>query len=431
MMKTTVEKAEDNKLRLEIEATADEVRPHRQHALERLAKEANIPGFRKGKVPGAIVESRLGAEAVQEEVLRDALPAFYAQAVTEENVTPVGHPDIEVTSFDDSGLTFNATIEVMPEIELPAYKGLEVERPGTEVSDEEVEEQLEALRERFGTLEPIGRKAVDGDYVTIDLSGYRHDEKIDEASAQDLVYEVGSGSIVPELDPELEGTRPGDILKLNATLPETLDPPHGGQEISFTVVVKEVQAKKLPELDDEFAKTASEFDTLEELRAEIRNQVQATKDLEAEVETRNRLMETLIERTDLTPPEAMVAEEAQVRISRLLRDLEGAGVTLEQYLEANQATQEQLVEAYREAAGKSVAADLILDAIAEKEGLQVEAEELERDIERLAQGLEQEVDEVRRELQESGRVALLAGDILRRKALKLVTDEAKTHETAS
>lgn len=430
-MKTTVEKAEDNKLRLEIEATADEVRPHRQHALERLAKEANIPGFRKGKVPGALVERRLGPEAVQEEVLRDALPALYAQAVTEEKVTPVGHPDIEVTSFDDSGLRFNATIEVMPEVELPAYKGLEVEKPDTKVADEEVDEQLEGLRERFGTLEPIGRKATSGDYLTIDLSGYRHDEKIDEASAQDLVYEVGSGSIVPELDTELEGTRPGDILKVNAMLPENLGPPHGGQEISFSVVVKEVQAKKLPELDDEFAKTASEFDTLEELRAEIRKQLEATKELEAEVETRNRLMETLIERTDLTPPEAMVNEEAQVRLSRLLRDLEGAGVTLEQYLESNQVNQEQLVDAYREAAGKSVTADLILDAIAEKEGLKVEEEELERDIERLAQGLEQDADEVREELRETGRVVLLAGDILRRKALKFVADEAKTHETAT
>lgn len=428
-MKTTVEHEGPTQRKLLIEVDPDEVAPHYDETLRRLAKEVKIPGFRKGKVPKAVLETRVGKEAIREEFLKDALPRLYSEAASEESLQPVTYPSLEVTSFEEGGtLTFTATLEVRPEITLPEYKGIEVIRPSSKASDEEIEEQLGRLRERFGTLEPIGRNATKGDYVTIDLFGYKHDEKIDAVSTEDLLYEVGSSGFVPELDIELEGKRSGDILKFNATMPENFGPPHGGEEVTFQVIVKDVQAKILPEVDDEFAKTASEFDTLEELKAELRKRFEVIKGIESDVVLRNRVLEALVDRADVDVPKSMVSHETEHRLARLLRELERAGVELEQYLEANSATQEDLVESYREGAEKQVAADLLLDEIAEAEGIRVEREDLDAEVASLARQADTEPDVLLKEMVTSGTVNRLAGDILRRKALDLLVEHASISE---
>lgn len=425
-MKTTVERESPTKLRLVIEVGPEELAPLYEKTLRRLANEVKVPGFRKGKVPRAVLESRVGKDTVRQEVLRDALPALYARAASDESVRAITLPDIDVTSFEEGEpLTFTATVEVRPEVVLAPYRGIEVERPDATAGDEEVDEQVERLRNRFGTLEPVGRNAASGDYVVIDLTGYRHDQKIDEVSAEDLLYEVGSESIVPELDRELTGKRVGDILKFNAALPERIGPPHGGQEISFSVVVKEVQAKRLPVLDDEFARTASEFDTLEELRADLRRRIEAIKAIEADVEVRNHILDDLVDRTDLQVPESMVAADVQHRLAGLIRDLQRAGSTLEQYLGVQGASEEQLVDAYRKAAERSIAADLILEAVARAEGVEVSDEEVDSAVSGLAGRLQRGPEELRKELEESNRVVVLRGDILRRKALDQLVQHAK------
>jgi len=424
-MKTQVEREGPTTLRLSIEVEPGELAPLFDKTIRRLSREVNIPGFRKGKVPRAILETNLGRDTINEEMLRDALPTFYAKAAVEEKVAAIAEPDIEVKSFEEGKpLEFTATIEVRPEVSLPQYKGIEVERPGTKPTAEEISEQLDRLRDRFGTLEPVGRNASDGDFVTIDLNAYRHDQKIDEATASDLLYEVGSGTLVPELDTELKDKRAGDIFKFNSTLPEGAGE-HGGQEISFTVIVKGVQTKKLPELDDEFAKTASEFNTLDELRGEISERIEAVKTMEADVEVRNRILEDLIDRTDLTVPESMVAEEAQHRLSHLFNDLREAGVSVEQYLNSQNATEDQLIAAYRSSAEKSIAAELILEAVAKAESIEVGKEEIDAEIERLAEKVESDTATIRKHLVESGRVSQLAGDILSRKALNFLVEQAQ------
>jgi trigger factor len=424
-MKTTVERESPTKLRLLIEVEPDELAPLYESTLQRMGREVKIPGFRKGKVPRTVLEARVGKEAIRGEVLRDALPTLYARAADEETIRPVTLPEIEVTDYEEGEpLKFTATVEVRPEVKLPEYTGIEVSRPDTAVTDEDVNRQLDQLRERFGTLEPVARNAAKGDYVTIDLQSYRHDVRIEEGSAQDLVYEVGSGSFVPEMDAELEGKRAGDILKFNAVLPERFGP-YGGQEVTFTLIVKEVQAKRLPKLDDEFAKTASEFDTLEELKESIRRQLEAVKSAQADSEVRVRVIEDLVERTDLPLPEAMVTAETEHRLAHFARDLERVGITLEQYVAQANTSNEELVRAYRNVAERAVAAELILEAVAKAEGITIEPEDIDKETARLAALTGRTLEQLREELDEAGTVDELAGDILRRKALDFLVEQAK------
>ena len=434
-MRTTLETESPTKRKLTIEVEADELAPLYEETIKRLGKEVKIPGFRKGKIPKAVLESRLGAEAIKEEFLRDALPALYSRAAQDEDLDPITYPDIDVTSYDSGGsLEFTATLEVRPQINLPEDLSLSAERPSFQATDEEIDDQLKKLQERFGTLEAVGRNAQSGDYVTMDLFAYKHDEKIDQASAEDLLYEVGSGSFLPELDAELADKRVGDILQFNAKFPERFGPPHGGEEVSFKVIVKEVQVKTLPALDDEFATTASEFDTLEDLKAEVRRRIDAVKEVEADLVVRNSLVDQLLDIVDVTPPQALVAAETESRLARLLRELERSGLTLEAYLEANQATKEQLVANHKMVSEKIVAADLILEEIASREGIEVENEDFDKELDSLSRQTGREPKDILQELVDNGRVNALAGDILRRKALDLIVQKAsitdQTTETA-
>lgn len=427
-MKTTVEREGPTKLTLKIEVGPDEIKPLYEQTLKRLAREVSVPGFRKGKVPTAILESRLGPDEIKQEVLRDAVPTLFTQAARAEDVRPITLPEIEVTEFERSGpLHFTATIEVRPQITLPEYRGIEVTRPGAEPTDEEIDAQLDRLRDSYASLETVSRNATKEDYVSIDLNAYQHDVQIEEATAKDLLYEVGSGSFVPQLDAELEGKRAGDIFKFNAVLPERFEG-YGGQEVSFSVIVKEVQAKRLPALDDEFAKTASEFDTLDQLREEIRSRVRVMKEAQAEAELRGSVLEDLIDRCDVPLPEAMVAAETRTRLNRLGRDLERAQLSLEQYLSATETTEEQLLDSYRKAVERAVAAQLVLEAVASAEGISVSEEEISEEIQRLARQLNMPEEKFRKELEESDRVGILADDILRRKTLDFLVEQAKVTE---
>ena len=429
-MKTTVEKEGATKVKLHVEAEATELAKHHEDTFKRLATEVKVPGFRQGKVPRKVIEGRLGPDAVREELLKDVVPQIYLQAIQEEKIPAITQPEIEVTTFSlDGPLQFTATLEIKPEIDLPSYEGIEVTKPKIEVGEQDVDKQLELLRNRFGTLEQVGRNATQGDYAVIDISASRHDEVIESVASKDITYEVGSGTLIPELDTELLGKRPGDILKFNATLPEGFGEPHGGQEVTFTVIVKEIQAKRLPALDDEFAKTASEFDTLDELKADLREKLAVYKDAEADAQVRQMLVEDLIDRTDLEIPESLVNHELQHHLASMLAELERVGMPLERYLELNGQTQEELVEAYREASRRSVAADLVMEAVAKAEDLTVRGEEIEAEITKVAERLGKEPVEVTKEIGEGG-VRHIAADILRRKTLDVVVEKAKINESS-
>ena len=427
-MRSTVSQEGPTKVRISVEATPDEVAPALDRAFERLAGEVKVPGFRKGKVPRKVLEARLGADQIRQVALEEAVPQLWRQAITENEIKPITLPEIDVTSYDDTGLTFEALFEVRPEINLPDFSRISVDRPGATVSDEELDEQVKRLQERFATLETVAHPARPGDFALIDLKGYRHDKEVSEASATDLLYEVGTERFVPELDKELEGKRQGDILKFNATLPETYPGEFSGQEISFQVLVKEIRQKNLPALDDEFAKSASEFDTLDELRGDLRTRIEELKRVSADAEVRNRLLEKVIEEASVPVPDALVNDELSYRVARFSDQLRQAGVSIDQYLERTGQTEDQITDDLRGQAERNVAAQLILDEVGLREELEATEEDLQAELLSHAQAMQRKPEELREDLVSSGRMGALAADIIRRKALDLIVERAEVKE---
>lgn len=427
LMKSTIEEKGPTQIQLNIEVPPEELKQHKSETLKRLSREVKIPGFRQGKVPPTVLESRIGREEVRQQVLSDALPTIYSQALQEHEIKPLSQPEIDVTVYeDDQSLVFTALVDVRPVLELPDYEGIEVVAPPRTASDSDIENRLHRLRERFGSLEPIKRNAISGDFATIDLFGFRHGTPIDGASLQDFVYEVGSARFLPKLDEELMGKKAGDIVEFNAVLPRGfVDNEEDAKEATLKVIVKEVQARKLPELNDEFARTASEFDSLDALRADIAESIGGHRAKDAEVSIRNFIMQDLIARTDIPLPKSLVDKETELRLARMMRDLGGGGIQVDEYLKANQLSREALVENHRQAAEISVAADLVLESVAKDQGLEVSKEDLMEEIAIMAGQLKIDVTELADTIANNGSLSALAGDILRRKALDYLVQTAK------
>jgi trigger factor len=406
------------KLRVEVPETA--LAAAINAVYRRWAGQLRIPGFRKGKVPRPLIDARVGPEAVREEAVRDALPDFYRDALEAEALEAIAPPEIEVVSLDAGApLVFEATVDIRPEVEVPELPAIEVHAPSPEVTDEDVREQLDRLRERFAELETVGREARRGDHVLIDLKGYRHDEPIEDASAPDFLYEVGSRSGPSRLDEELEGTRPGTILKFNS---EVDLEGQGPQEVSFTVLVKEVKAKKLPALDDDFAKTVGEFDDLGSLEADLRERLVEVKKRAAEEETRALVLEALVNHADLDPPDKLVDGEFDHRLHHFEEDLKRLGLTLSDYARESDSTDLEVRRDIRSQAQRSVKAELLLEEIARRESIEVTQEDLGLEIAVAAARAETDPEELAKQLASSGRLPGVAADIMRRKALDHVVD---------
>src|SRR5919204_2883220 len=280
-MDSTVEETGRHSVKLTVEVPPEEFAEDLDRAYRRLAQQIRVPGFRKGKVPRRIIDAQLGREAVLEEFVHETVPAYYPRAVRDNELAPISEPDVSVERAEEGQpLVFTATLEVRPRLTLESYEDIAVPMPSTEVTDADVDEFIDRLRDRFAELEAVAHPARRGDYVVADLRAYVHDQEIDDLTSTDQLYEVGSEQIVPELDRELEGKRKGEIIKFNAVLPEAFGD-RAGQEVSFQVLVKEVKAKRLPPVDDEFAKMASEFDTLEALRSDVRDKLALAKEQQA------------------------------------------------------------------------------------------------------------------------------------------------------
>lgn len=420
---SSVETKGPTQVQLNIEVPLEELKTVRAETLKRLAQEIKVPGFRKGKVPPQVMESRIGKEHVRQEVLADALPHFYSQALEEHEIKPLNQPEINVTRYEENEtLTLTATVDVRPDLDLPDYLGITVHAPSSQASEEDINNQLERIRERNGVLEPVGRSAQQGDFVTIDLFGFRHGEPIEGAQLEDFVYEVGSARFLPKLDEELAGKRAGDIVQFNAELPRGFGPDE--QEGTLKVVVKEVQTKKLPELDDEFVRSASEFDTLEELRADIAKRISGHKEKDHASAVRNLILEDLLGRTEVPLPESMVQKETEIRLARFLQELERSGIEVEEYLKTRDQTRDELIDNYRQAAQIAVSADLILESVAKAEDMEVGPEELLEEIQIMAGQMNADAEQLADTIANSGSVAVLAGDILRRKALDFLVENA-------
>ncbi len=424
-MKTEVSEAGKNKVKLTVEVPTKDVEEAVSRTYKRLAAQVRVPGFRPGKAPRAIIDQRLGKDFVRSEALKDILPDLYAQAIQSSDIDVVAPPAIDVKTFEDGqDLTFEAVVETRPEVALKDYAGLKVTKPKAEVSDADVDEQLEHLRDRFASLEVTERPLRNEDYAQIDLTTYRHEETIDELTTKDLLIEVGAEMIVAELDTELEGKRKGDILKITATLPERFGE-RAGWQVGMQILVKETKAKKLPALDDELAKTVSEFDTLDELRADIRTRMAEALEGQARNALRENVLDAFVDQgLEVDPPQGMVDLEVDGLIGGLAQLLASQGMTLERYMQTSDLDADALRARFTEQGERNLKMRLGLDAVAAQEGIEVTDPDRRSEVERLAQRVGREADEVQKLIEERNDWKSVDGDILRSKALDLLVERA-------
>lgn len=425
-MQTTLESTDKHTVKLTVEIPPDEVGKDLDRAYRKIAQQVKIPGFRKGKVPKKVIDAQFGHDAVLGEFIEESVPTYYREALREHDLAPITEPDIELGDVEDGKpLVFTAVVEVRPRLTLDpsAYKGIRVDRPKVEITDEEVDRYLDSLRDRFAELETVSRAAREGDYVVVDLHAAVHGEEIPDATRPDHLYAVGSGEFGDRLDTELAGKRAGEIIAFN----DTLGPGAGeraGQEVSFRALVKEVKGKKLPDADDEFAKVASEFDTLEELKADLREQLQKNRERSADADVRDRVLEAMIGSVDVELPDSLVDEEVQHRVVHAQERAEQAGMTLNQLLETQGFDELRFRADARDHAIRAIKADLVLEAVARQEDIEVTAEEIGREIGGLAAALGREPKDLAKSLDRTGQVVALAGDIIRSKALDLLVEHA-------
>src|SRR5580765_1320372 len=423
-MQSTVESVEGNKVKLHVTVPADEFERAIDAAFRKLAREVRVPGFRPGKAPRRLLEARLGTDLAREQALRDSLPEFYVDAVTEHDVDVIAAPEIEVTAGQDDGdVEFEAVVEVRPQVQLVGYDELRVELPFTPVDQDAVDQQVDRLRDRFADLTDSDLPLIDDAYATIDITGTIGGEAVEGLTATDFLYRVGSDMVVPELDQQLHGTRPGAILEFNATLPERFGD-RAGEEASFRVLVKEAKHKVLPELNDEWVDEASEFDTVDELRADIRKRLEVVQKLQAQMAARDKVLEAVADLVPIPAPEILVDDETRRRVEDLAHRLSHQNATLEQYLEATGQEPQAFIDEVREGAAKAVLSDLALRAVVTQEQIAATDAEVDAEVERLAERLEQKPEKVRRDLERRGVLETVRSDVARGKALEFLIEHS-------
>ncbi len=424
-MRATAAPEEGNKVRLTVEVDEAEMDEALDDVLQRLSREVRVPGFRPGKVPRRVLETRMGGKvALRGEAIRDALPEFYSRAVTQAEVDPIDQPDIDITAGEESGpLSFEAVVEVRPTVAIPGYGGLVVALPALEVSDDEVTAQIDRLRATSGELVEVSRPVLTGDQVTIDIRGTRPEADADgddsDLTADDFLYEVGSDGVIPGLDDQLLGTKAGDSVTFDAEL-EAL-----GQTVTFTVTVKDVKELSLPDADDAWAGEASEFPTLEELRADIAERLGQRRIVEAQMALQQRTVAALVELVTEEIPDQLVLEELRERIHDLNHRLEGQGMSLGQFLGVTGRSEEEFLEELRAQALQSVKADLALRALVEAEGIEIDDEELDEELAAMGSRLEMDADQVRSQLEQAGRLAAVRSDRRKAKAMRWLVDSVE------
>ncbi len=419
-MKTSVETLEGNKVRLSVEVDEDEFEAAVDSAFKRIANEIKIPGFRPGRAPRKLLEARLGTGVAREEALREALPGYYADAVRAHEVDVIAAPEIDITDGEESGpVAFDAVVEVRPQITLAGYTDLEVEIPSPVPSEEEIDAQIERLRDQFGELETVDRPAREGDHVRIDIAGSVGGEAVEGLTADDYLYPVGSSGIVPEIDEQLTGAKVGDILEFDAAHP---DPDEDG-ELHFRVLVKEVKEKVLPEVNDEWVNEASEFDTVVELRADYLDRMTRVRSAQAAMAAQARTAEALAGLVDLELPEALVTAEMQEQLQNLAMRLQAQGMDLDQYAAITGQEPESMVAELREGAIQAVKIDLGLRAIADAEGFEVTDEDLDEEYERLAERFSEPVEDLRHQFEHHAGTAGLRADLRKRAALEWLVEQ--------
>lgn len=410
-MKSAVETLSPTRVKMTVEVPFDELKPSLDAAYKTIAGQINVPGFRKGKVPPRVVDQRVGRDAVIGEAINEALPRFYSDAVDENGLRPLGQPEVEVTDTpagDGGDLKFAVEVDVRPTLELPAFDSLEVQVDDLEVTDEDVAERLDALRERFGTLKSVKRKAAKDDFVSIDLVAKIGEEEID--SAKGMSHQLGTGQLIEGLDEAVIGHKAGETVTFTAPL---AGGEHAGKDAEISVTVQSVKERTLPEADDDFAELASEFETLDELKTDLRGQVEEIKKFNQGVQARDKVLEALLEKTEIPVPDGVVQAEVHNHLEQENR--------LEDDTHREEVTKE-VTEALR--------TQFLLDTIVEAEEVQVEQPEIVEYLVSQSQAYGMDPNTFAQALSQNGQFPALVAEVARRKALAVALESATVKDAS-
>ena len=426
-MKTEVSKGEGHQVTLKVEAGGEDLESIIDEAYRDLSRKLKVPGFRKGKVPRQVIDSQLGSENVRNEAIRDGLPTLYMMGVIDSGILPVSDPEIGGLEIGDDGkVTFEAKVDVKPEIEVKDYKGVEVEKPDTEVTEEDVNHALDEARDRFATLEVVeGRPVEDKDYVLFDYKVFTDGVPLEGSSGSDRMIQVGSEDFLPGFDEQLVGARKGDILDVFVSFPPEYEARElAGQPATFRTIVKEVKRKVLPPLDDGLAAEVSRFETLDDFKEDLKKRIAELKEASAERLIREKVVGALVDRTYIDLPESMVKYQIDGEIEELEHELSERDITLDEYLEALKGSRYQLEKAIRERVVENIKAELIVDAVASAEDVKVSDEEAEQYIRETAKASGGDPDKVFEQASRQGRIPVVRANMRLSKAVDLLVESA-------
>ncbi len=425
-MKATVEKIENHQVVLEITVPAEELSKAIAHSVQHVASRVNIPGFRRGKAPRRIVEQHVGVDAILQEALEHVAPGALSQAIDENQIEIVTRPEIEVVTLEEGkDLVFKATATEKPEVKLGEYKNLKVETEAAEVSDDEVEHQLVHMLDRYADMVDAGEDAaVENDsFITLDFKGFVDGEAFQGGEGKDYPLQIGSGSFIPGFEDQLVGAKVGEETDVNVTFPEEYhETSLAGKAAVFKCTVRSIKKKVVPALDDEFAKKASTFQTLDELKADIRSKLEKNAASQAESKAREDALQMVADNAEVEIPTVMVDNRVTTMIQELALRLEQQGLKMDQYLQYTGTDMGKIRESYREAAEKNVKLDLVLEAVAKAENIKVEPSELDAEVEAMAAAYGATASQVKKIITQQGRIGDLAATIMRRKTAQFVVD---------
>jgi trigger factor len=421
-VKSAVENLSPTRAKLTVEVPFEELKPSLDAAYKKIAQQINVPGFRRGKVPPMVIDRQVGRGAVLDEAINNALPQLYVEALRENELEPLDQPEIDITKLEDNeSLEFTAEVDIRPEVELPEWRGLAVSVEDLAVSDDEVEEQVQNLRERFATLTDVERAAAEGDFVTLSLRAKQDGEVLEGAEVSDMSYQVGKGGMLDGLDEALTGMSAGESTTFSS---ELVGGDMKGQPVEVDVEVSAVKEQELPELDDDFAQTASEFDTVAELTDDVRTRLERGKRLEQAASARDAVLEKLLEMVEVPLPETVVDGELKARRESIEQQLQFAGLTMEGYLDNEEMTVDEFENDLEKRVRDAVAAQFVLDQIAKTEEIAVQEGELQEHLMRRAQQSGQNPQEFIQHMLEHNHIPEMVSEVVRGKALARIVEAA-------
>ena len=426
-MKSSVEQQNETRAKLTVEVPFDELKPEFDEAYKALAKQVQVPGFRPGHAPAKLIESRIGRGPVLEQVINEMIPSRYQAALEEHDVQAISQPEIDVTKIEDGDVVeFTAVVDVRPEIKVPDFSEISVEVDALTADEAAVDAELKNLLARFGTLTGVERAVENGDFVSIDLTGELDGEEIEEAATEGLSYEVGSGDLIDGLDEAIIGLKAEESKTFKANL---VAGEHEGKEADITVTVQSVKERELPEADDDFAQMASEFDTIDELKADLANKVEATKKNDQATQIRDRVLDKALEMTEFPLPEKVIEDQIDGQIQQLVAQFGGDASILDTLLQAQGMDREEFDKNNRESAEKAVRTQLFLDAVAEEEKPEVSQQEFSDHILFTAQSYGMDPNTFMQQIQQAGQLGALFADVRRGKALAAAIMKTEVKDT--